>query len=85
MKLNHLLERAELLPRTETPKAEQIAKQFVDVITQRYGRGDDAEVDLKAKQMAGSFHQAIIKAIDEQLKYKTMKKVSPEDSVDVRA
>jgi len=83
MKLNALLERAELLPRSDLPKAEQIAKQMVKAVVGRYG--EDAEHEVKAKQMASMFHKEMLKAIDDELKHHKMKKVSPHDKVDVRA
>ena len=83
MKINDLLERAELLPRSNVPKAEQLAKQMVKAVVGRYGI--DAEPEVKAKQMASNLHKEILKAIDDELKYHKMKKVSPHDSVDVTA
>lgn len=76
MKIDELME--ELMPRSNTPKAEAIAKDMVEAIIQRYGKGSDSyQPEVLAKKMAAAFHQAIVSAIDEELKYRNMAKVSP--------
>jgi len=79
MKLQQIIEaEAVVLPRTETPHAEKLAKEFVDMAIRRYGKGDETyNPEVVAKKLASNFHKAMLQAIDEELKYRRIKRVSP--------
>jgi hypothetical protein len=66
-----LLEQSELMSRTETPKAKQLAKQFVSVAMKKSNKNPEQ----LASSLAKNFHKAIMLAIQEELKQQQMKKV----------
>ena len=71
MKIEQLLEKQELLPRTKFTHAEKLAKEFVELAIREYGN-DNAEV--QAKRIAANFHKAMVDSIDNDLKFRRMRR-----------
>lgn len=83
MKINELLEKQELLPRTPHRKAEDLGKEFVKLAIKQFGKGDSTyNPEVHAKKIAANFHKAMVAAIDDDLKYRKMKKVGEPDRAD---
>lgn len=76
MKLQTILEQdVEVLTR-DTPNAEKFAKEFIKIVTDRFGKDSDTySPEVHAKKMANNFYNQILREIDRELEYQRMKKI----------
>lgn len=70
MKLEDIFEAQELMPRSPFKKADALGREFVKMAMER--SSDNPE--LMAKKIAANFHKAMVAAIDEDLKFRQMKR-----------
>lgn len=78
MKIEDLLEKQELIPRSNMIKADKIAKEFVDLAISEFGEGNERfDATRSAMQIADNFHKILIDRIKDHAKHKAMKKIQP--------
>lgn len=68
----------ELLPRSNTPKADSLGRFFVNEAIRRFGSTSNPtyEPTVRAKALAGNFYQAMLNAIDDEFRTRSMKRVN---------